>query len=108
MYNFYILLTNYSQTSLFTFNGRFGDPQGRQVILHGANLANKDPGTGYLGATQAYYAAMRRWGFNTVRLAGPLYSPRSARRVRARTGRGRKRLAKRGAAGRGRTTNFVR
>ena len=49
--------------------GRFIDPQGRQVILHGINLVNKDPKVGYLGPEDLKtFAAFRRWGFNCIRL----------------------------------------
>ena len=49
--------------------GRFIDPQGRQVILHGINLVNKDPKAGYLGPEDLKtFAAFRRWGLNCIRL----------------------------------------
>jgi len=55
--------------SLVTHTGRFIDPQGRQVLLHGINLVNKDPKAGYLGlADLKTFAAFRRWGLNCVRL----------------------------------------
>lgn len=48
---------------------KFIDPQGREVILHGVNLVNKDPMVGYIGAeTAETFAILRRWGFNCVRL----------------------------------------
>lgn len=54
---------------LFTRGGRFIDPQGRHVILHGINLVNKDPAQGYLGGEGlAEFHALRRWGFNCLRL----------------------------------------
>ena len=46
------------------------DGQGRQMILHGLNIANtaKYSPTGYYWHTEADYARMRGWGFNAVRL----------------------------------------
>jgi endoglycosylceramidase len=46
------------------------DAQGRQVILHGLNLANtaKYSPTGFSWHTEADYARMQAWGFNAVRL----------------------------------------
>lgn len=55
--------------SISTHNGRFIDRQGREVILHGVNLVNKNPRENYLaGSCPEYFAAMRQWGFNCVRL----------------------------------------
>ena len=55
--------------SISVRNGRFSDLQGRDVLLHGVNLVNKNPQGKYLeGCTPAMFAAMRRWGFNCVRL----------------------------------------
>ena len=55
--------------ALLTRHGRFLDREGRQVILHGVNLVNKDPGVGYLGPEgPETFANFRRWGFNCIRL----------------------------------------
>ena len=48
---------------------KFLDTKGRQIILHGVNLVNKDPKVNYLGdETIEDFAKMRQWGFNCVRL----------------------------------------
>ena len=48
---------------------RFIDPQGRQLILHGINVVNKNPETGYLGhVTEKDFAKFKSLGFNVVRL----------------------------------------
>lgn len=55
--------------AVFTREGRFFDAQGRQVILHGINLVNKDTASGYIGPEgPAEFADFRRWGFNCLRL----------------------------------------
>jgi endoglycosylceramidase len=49
--------------------GQFLDSDGRQVLLHGINLVNKDPQAGYLGDENGEtFALLRRWGFNCIRL----------------------------------------
>jgi endoglycosylceramidase len=58
-----------SLPALRTIGQRFIDPDGRQVILHGVNLVNKDPRVGYIGPeTSSTFAELRRWGLNIVRL----------------------------------------
>ncbi len=48
---------------------RFIDSQGRQLILHGINVVNKDPETGYLGHVgPGDFAKFKSWGFNVIRL----------------------------------------
>lgn len=55
--------------ALICRDGCFVDAQGRQVLLHGINLVNKNPASGYLGDESAdTFAAFRNWGFNCVRL----------------------------------------
>jgi endoglycosylceramidase len=63
-------LNTFSQNpALFPQGQRFIDPEGRQVILHGVNLTCKDPKVGYLGPEgPEHFAALRRWGFNCLRL----------------------------------------
>lgn len=50
-------------------DGRFIDPAGREIILHGANIVDKSREHNYLswhGADE--FAMMREWGFNCIRL----------------------------------------
>ena len=50
-------------------DGKFVDPDGRQVLLHGLNVISKSKAEGYQswhGPTE--FAAMREWGMNCVRL----------------------------------------
>ena len=48
---------------------RFLDPAGREIILHGINLVNKNPKVNYLGdETIEDFTKMRQWGFNCIRL----------------------------------------
>jgi endoglycosylceramidase len=62
--------TNKSTNQFITIKNRqFVDPQGRQVILHGINLVNKNKKKNYLGDETVYdFAAMKEWGFNCIRL----------------------------------------
>ena len=47
----------------------FKDPSGRDLILHGINVVNKNPKTEYVGhITAEEMARFRSWGFNVVRL----------------------------------------
>lgn len=48
---------------------RFIDRQGRQVMLHGLNLVDKNPAAGYLSyQDEGIFAQMQEWGLNCVRL----------------------------------------
>jgi endoglycosylceramidase len=48
---------------------KFKDPYGRDLILHGINVVNKDSGTGYVGhITPEEMADFKSWGFNVIRL----------------------------------------
>lgn len=50
-------------------NDKFIDAQGRQIILHGINLVNKNKSKNYLGDEGAEdFMAMKNWGFNCIRL----------------------------------------
>jgi endoglycosylceramidase len=50
-------------------NGRFLDPEGRQIILHGVNIVDKSRERNYLSwHGPEEFARMREWGFNCVRL----------------------------------------
>jgi len=52
-----------------TENTIFRDNAGRQIILHGINVVNKDPKVNYLGdETEETFAQFKKWGFNCVRL----------------------------------------
>ena len=47
----------------------FLDPMGRELTLHGINVVNKNPETGYLGhVSREDFIKFRQWGFNVVRL----------------------------------------
>ncbi|MCC6445623.1 MAG: cellulase family glycosylhydrolase [Armatimonadetes bacterium] len=49
--------------------GAFRDAEGRQVLLRGINVVNKEKAARYLGnETEADFARFREWGFNCVRL----------------------------------------
>ena len=48
---------------------KFKDPYGRDLNLHGINVVNKNPDTGYVGhISQEEMATFKSWGFNVVRL----------------------------------------
>jgi endoglycosylceramidase len=50
-------------------NGRFLDPEGCQIILHGVNIVDKSRDRNYLSwHGQEEFARMREWGFNCIRL----------------------------------------
>lgn len=47
----------------------FVDPEGRDIVLRGINVVNKDASTGYLGHVGPEdFEKFKRWGFNVVRL----------------------------------------
>jgi endoglycosylceramidase len=47
----------------------FIDPEGRNLILHGINVVNKDPETGYVGhISSEEMVVFKSWGFNAIRL----------------------------------------
>jgi len=51
-------------------DGKFIDPEGREIILHGTNISDKSKAHRYLswhGAEE--FARMREWGFNCIRLS---------------------------------------
>jgi endoglycosylceramidase len=57
------------QRFLSVKDGRFVDTYGRQVILHGINLVNKNKASGYIGdETLRDFEQMADWGFNCIRL----------------------------------------
>ena len=48
---------------------KFIDAEGRQIILHGVNVVNKNSKVNYLGdETIEDFAKMHQWGFNCIRL----------------------------------------
>ena len=50
-------------------NACFVDQHGRQVLLHGISLVNKDPQAGYLfDIGPELFSKMADWGFNVIRL----------------------------------------
>ena len=70
-----ILFCNHKETTKSTDQfisiktNKFIDPQGRQVILHGINLVNKNTNKNYLGdETSEDFIAMKEWGFNCIRM----------------------------------------
>jgi len=47
----------------------FKDPYGRDLILHGINVVNKDPGSSYVGhISPGEMRKFKSWGFNVIRL----------------------------------------
>jgi endoglycosylceramidase len=57
------------QAPLTIRQGKFCDAQGRQVILNGINLVDKDPSDGFnLAGGPGLFGQLRAWGFNCVRL----------------------------------------
>lgn len=62
-------MTQPTLPSISILGRRFVDDQGREVILHGANLVNKNPLDFHPEQSGAAdLAAMRAWGFNCLRL----------------------------------------
>lgn len=58
-----------SERSIQVQGGRFVDQEGRQVILHGINMVNKDKACNYVGAwDEEDFRKLKEWGFNVVRL----------------------------------------
>jgi endoglycosylceramidase len=56
-------------TFVRTSGTRFIDPNGKVLILHGINVANKNPKQGYMGDFGASdLDAIRSWGMNCIRL----------------------------------------
>lgn len=62
-------MTNAGRNPLRIQENRFFDTYGRQVILHGICLVDKNPKSKYLGYNDpAIFRQFREWGFNCVRL----------------------------------------
>lgn len=56
-------------TSITVRDDRFVDREGRQVILHGVNMVDKDKSRNYLGVwDEDDFRQLKRWGCNVVRL----------------------------------------
>jgi endoglycosylceramidase len=54
---------------VFVKDRKFKDPYGRDLILHGINVVNKNPESGYVGhITPEEMAKFKSWGFNVIRL----------------------------------------
>lgn len=50
-------------------DGRFVDPEGRQILFHGMSVINKSKGEGYVYWQKPQdFAQMRQWGMNCIRL----------------------------------------
>lgn len=67
---FFLYLTCGAKAQFVTTkDGRFLDPEGRQIILHGVNIVDKSRERNYLSwHGQEEFSRMREWGFNCVRL----------------------------------------
>jgi len=58
-----------SKHSIHVQGNRFMDEEGRQVILHGINMVNKDKASNYIGTwDEEDFRKLKEWGFNVVRL----------------------------------------
>jgi endoglycosylceramidase len=54
---------------VYTHGLNFKDPYGRDLILHGINVVNKDPKSNYVGhITPEEMTSFKSWGFNVIRL----------------------------------------
>lgn len=59
----------FSQGFIKTEDTRFVDSFGREILLHGINLVNKNPEVNYLGTeNQEDFKIFKHWGFNCIRL----------------------------------------
>jgi endoglycosylceramidase len=60
---------NYSIEKIKVEGERFIDQHGRQVLLNGVNLVNKNPKQGYIGPEGVQeFESFKKWGFNIIRL----------------------------------------
>ena len=61
--------TAHAKPFVSVLNGRFVDPDGRQILFHGLSVISKSGAEGYESwHGPAEFAAMRDWGMNCVRL----------------------------------------
>ena len=60
---------NYTIEKISVKGDYFVDQLGRQVLLNGVNLVNKNPKQGYIGPEGAQeFESFKKWGFNVIRL----------------------------------------
>jgi len=62
-------MENMLPTNITVSGSSFVDQYGRQVILTGVNLVNKNPDVNYIGTEDSTtFSNLKKWGFNVIRL----------------------------------------